>query len=112
MKSKIINQDIDEIISEYESQLKTLAGKNILITGGSGFLPSYLVDVLATFNHRLENPYKLIILNKHPVAEKSRLSHLKEDPNITFMVQDVGKKFELHKGLNIIIHAASRANPA
>jgi len=111
MKSKIIEQDIEKIISEYELQLKTLAGKKILITGGNGFIPSYLVDTLATFNHRLENPYKLIILNKHLVAEKSRLSHLKADPNIRFIAQDIGRQFEVPEGLDIIIHAASRANP-
>jgi UDP-glucuronate decarboxylase len=112
MKSKIIEEDVASLIVNNESSLKTLAGKNILITGGNGFLPSYLVDTLATFNQELQDKYKLVILNKHPVTPTSRLSHLLADPQIRFIEQDIGKPFKVPKGLDIIVHAASRANPA
>jgi len=111
MKSKIIDQDIKEIVKEFKQPLSNLSGKKILITGGNGFLGSYLVDIFIEMNKELEHPCKILILNKNEITEKSRLSHLKEDKNITFIVQDIGEHFELPKGINIIFHAASTATP-
>ena len=111
MKSKIINQDIDSIINSNINELKYFDGKNILITGGNGFLPSYLVDTFATHNEQSKNPSRLFILNKHPINDKSRLSHLVHD-DVEFITQDIGKVFYIPSNLDIIIHASSRANPA
>lgn len=112
MKSKIIQKDIESIISASEDYLCKLDGKKILITGGNGFIPSYIADTLVTFNRKLENPCKLILLNKNPITDKSRLSHLLEDSNVKFIKQDVGKNFSVDWDPDIIIHAASRANPS
>jgi UDP-glucuronate decarboxylase len=112
MKSNIINKDIEEIEDEFNDYLHSLSGKNILITGGNGFIGSYIVDVFADFNKEIENPFNLIVMNRNEINEKSRLYHLINDKNIKFIAQDVGKPFELSKGINIIFHAASVASPA
>ena len=112
MISKRILKDIrEEIIPEFQEELKSLEGKTILITGGNGFIPSYLVDTIVEFNKTSEKPAKLIILNRNPISKTSRLSHLRENPNVKFIEQDVGMPFEIPDKPNIIIHAASRANP-
>lgn len=112
MKSETINKDIEEIIAEFNNYLTSLSGKNIFITGGNGFIGSYIVDTFADFNKELENPCKIIVINKNEINEKSRLSHLVNNKNVKFIAQDVGKPFELPKGINIIFHAASIASPA
>jgi len=112
MISKIIEEDISEIVSEFENELTRFEGKTILITGGSGLIPSYIIDTIAKFNKRLNKPCKMIIMNKNPVNESSRLSHLINNENTIFLTQDVGKKFDIPWKVNIIIHAASRANPS
>ena len=111
MKSKIINQDIKEIINEFKSDLSSLSGKKILITGGNGFLGSYLVDVLVEINKELKEPCKIIVINKNWVNEKSRLFHLVKDDNVSFITFDIGKPFIVPKGIDIIIHTASTATP-
>ena len=112
MLSKRIIQDInDEIIPDFKSYLNGLAGKKIFITGGDGFIASYLVDTFVMHNKLIERPCKLIVADKNPITEKSRLSHLLEDPNVTFISCDVGKPFKIPEKVDIIIHAASRANP-
>ena len=111
MISKVIEQDIQEIYSEFESQLKNLQGKTILITGANGFIPSYIVDTLDYFNKNNEVPCKMILMNKNKIKQNSRLSHLIGNPNIGFISQDVGKEFEVLGKPEVILHAASRANP-
>lgn len=112
MISERISRDIEEeIIPEFEKELSTLQGKTILITGGNGFLPSYLVDTFNTMNRTLAKPIKMLIINKNPIIESSRLSHLRDNPNVKFFTQDVGENFEVPEKPDIIIHAASRANP-
>lgn len=112
MLSEQIRQDIDEeIIPEFKEKLSSLGGKTILITGGSGFIASYLVDTFATVNKELIKPIKMIILNKNPVYENSRLSHLIGDENVTFITADAGRPFEIPKHPDLIFHGASRANP-
>ena len=112
MKSKIIDEDISKIIPYSEDYLRSLEGKTLLITGANGFIPSYLVDTFIEFNKRLKSPIKLILINKNPINKKSRLSHLLGNPNVHMVAQDVGEKFDVPGKPNIIIHAASNANPS
>ena len=112
MLSRRIQKDIEqEIMPEFNGDLKSLSGKTILITGGNGFLPSYLVDTFILANAYLDKPIKLIIINKNAINDVSRLSHLRGNPNISFIATDVGKPFSIPSHPDIIIHAASRANP-
>ena len=111
MINQAIKEDVEKIIKKNKEFLFSLAGKKVLITGGNGFIPSYIVDTLTIINKQLNNPCKLILLNKNPINEKSRLSHLINDSNIEFLSQDVGKPFKINSKIDVIIHAASRANP-
>ena len=56
MKSKVIFQDIEALVSEFAPNMSFLENKEILITGGNGFIPSYIVDMIATFNSLSERP--------------------------------------------------------
>ena len=60
---KIIEQDLQEIISEFQENLPGLTEKTILITGGSGSIASYLVDIFERFG------CKLIILSRNKIKE-------------------------------------------
>jgi nucleoside-diphosphate-sugar epimerase len=112
MISKIIASELEEIIGEFNNELKSLSGKNILITGGNGFIPSYLVDVFARYNKELENPAKILVINKNPISPNSRLSHLRQAQNFLSLEQDLSEDISIPNKMDIIIHAASRANPA
>jgi len=110
MKSKIIDEDVDELVSTLNHELESLEGKNIFITGGKGFMGSYIIDVLSQFNKTSRNPCNITTFDKNPVVKHSRLDHLLDRPNITFLTGDVCKPFEVPKNTNIIIHAASKSS--
>ena len=48
--NKIIQNDCEKIIKEYYNDLQKFSGKKVLITGGGGFLLSYLVLLFINFN--------------------------------------------------------------
>ena len=60
----IIKHDCIEIYDEYKKYLKKLAGKKILITGGSGFLLSYFVYLLIYFNQKNKKKFIFTLLIK------------------------------------------------
>lgn len=113
MLTRPIREDVEDIYEEYVPYLDSLAKKRVLITGGNGFIPSYLVDTIAFFNevHPLR-AIEVTVVNKNPVTPDSRLSHLLGNPHLTFETQDVSLPFVPRVTPQIIIHAASRANPA
>lgn len=113
MISDIILKDINsEILPEFSFYLENLRNKEILITGGNGLIGSYIVDTLAIFNKENNANIRINIINKNETNKDSRLSHLINEPGINFIKQDVGESFKIPGKPDIIIHAASRANPS
>lgn len=108
---EIIQKDIEEIVSEFKEPLKKLEGNTILITGANGMIPSYIADTISEFNKNSNNPAKLILYNRTKTNENSRLGYLLVNPHVKFIEQDIGKPFEIKEKVDIILHAASRANP-
>ena len=50
----VVRSDLDYIIGQVGSDLATLAGKRLLITGGGGFLGYYLVQTALAWNQRAD----------------------------------------------------------
>ena len=87
----IIKHDCIEIYDEYEEYLKKLAGKKILITGGSGFLLSYLVYLLIYFNQHNKKKINIHIVDQN--IQKFLI--FKKDKNLKLIKSNISnlKKF-------------------
>lgn len=109
---RILRDINEEILPEFESYLSKLSGKTILITGGNGLIPSYIVDTINIFNKKNNAGIRMIVINKNPLSESSRLSHLINDNAIRFIAHDMSNGLNISEKVDIIIHAASRANPS
>jgi hypothetical protein len=49
--TSIINEDAHLAATDLDPELRALAGTTLLITGAGGFLLSYMLDVVAAWNH-------------------------------------------------------------
>ena len=79
--------------------------KNILVTGGAGFLGSWLCDVLIRKNA------KVICLDNYYSGKRDNIKHLMEYENFKFVKHDISKEIFFDEKLDLIFHMASRASP-
>ncbi|MDO8954824.1 MAG: NAD-dependent epimerase/dehydratase family protein [Gammaproteobacteria bacterium] len=109
----IITEDIAQIIAA-DLPWQKLAGKTILISGASGFLPSYLVHSIMGLNDsgRLAKPAKVIALVRSKSKAEARFINYLDRMDFRLIVQDINDLItDVDEDLHYIIHAASQASP-
>lgn len=110
MRNSIIESDL-KYITESDLPWEMFENKTVVISGASGFLPSYMVETLLYLNETKKLNIKVIglVLNEKEAYQK--FSHYKENKNLVFISQDVCKEIKIDENVNFIIHAASFASP-
>lgn len=100
-------EDLDFVLSHTPEFWPRFAGARLLITGGTGFIGSWLVQALQRANDRLGSRLELVVLARNP--ERARQQH----PDIfaradTHLVQgDVSQPLPSLGPLDLCIHAAT-----
>ncbi|MFW9770783.1 MAG: UDP-glucuronic acid decarboxylase family protein [Promethearchaeota archaeon] len=113
-----INQDIDEIINRLEKDRINFKGRRILVTGGTGFLGSWVCDVLT------KQGALCICLDNLSSGRFANIAHLMKEENFRFINHDISEPIYFGlthhpkgvcigdiKKIDIVMHMASRASP-
>lgn len=117
-----IMYDIQEDVQEINSRLKkaniSFKDKHILVTGGAGFLGSWICDVL------INQGAKIVCIDNLSSGKWDNIKHLVDHQNFTYLHHDIsvpiyfGKIIpnhvsipEITKRFQIVMHLASRASP-
>lgn len=79
--------------------------KNVLITGGAGFIGSHLCTYL------IDKGYRVIAMDNLITGAIKNIEYLLNNPNFKFIQQDVTKYIEIEGDLDYILHFASPASP-
>lgn len=106
-------QDLNSVIEDIKKDAeKKLAGKTILISGGSGFIGSYINAVIYLLNKKvLNNKCKVISLDNYITGSRKNFLIDIKDKNFRFIHHDVRLPFTLNEHVDYIIHAAGLASP-
>lgn len=110
--NRIIGEDVRLIGEALSEQVGALAGTTILVTGGSGFLCSYVLDTLAYLNDNVLHPQcRVISIDNLRSGVADRVAHLARRPDFSFVNKDVSQELELDEDVHWIIHGAGIASP-
>ena len=78
---------------------------NIVITGGSGFVGSYLCENLINDGH------KIIVIDNLLTGSKENINNLLDNENFSFIEHDVQDHIEIEDKVDYVLHFASAASP-
>jgi UDP-glucuronate decarboxylase len=100
-----MKKDIEEIINNLGAISKSIEGTNVLVTGGAGFLGSWLCEVL------VEQGANVICLDNLVSGLKANISHIVDKDNFTFIQHDITQPIFFDEPIDMVMHLASRASP-
>ena len=98
-------RDIKEILTNLGDISKSIEDKNVLVTGGAGFLGSWICEVL------MEEGARVICLDNLVSGLKSNISSLMDRDNFKFIQHDITQPIFFDEPLDMVMHLASRASP-
>jgi len=100
----IISEDIQKVQSNVKELKEAVDGKTFLITGGAGFIGSWICDLLVGFDANV------ICVDNLSSGITTNVDHLLKHDNFRFLNEDICK-FDTDDKLDYIVHMASVASP-
>lgn len=110
MQNEIIREDLERITAA-PLPWKKFAGKTVLVSGGNGFLPAYMIETLLYLNQQSEQRTRVLALVRSQERAASRFACYSEGSGLQIIVGDVCAPLKVSDKIDYIIHAASRASP-
>ncbi|MGD0872595.1 MAG: NAD(P)-dependent oxidoreductase [Bryobacteraceae bacterium] len=102
-----LSQDLDHILDHTEGIWAEMRGERIFVTGGTGFVGSWLLESLLWANRRMNLGIRCSVLTRNPAAFVARLPHLACDEAVTLCAGDAAT-FEFPDGsFPLVVHAAT-----
>ncbi len=101
----IIDRGIQRIITNIKDIVYSWKDSTFLITGGAGFLGSWITDSFIKLGS------KVIIIDNLSSGRKKNIKHLDGLKNFQFINQDISNPILIDERIDYVFHMASRASP-
>jgi len=99
------SQLVDMILSSATLRRGTFEKKRILISGGAGFLGSWLCEALLFLGAKVD------CIDNLSTGQLENIATMKSDEHFRFMKMDVCNPIDLHNRYDYVVHFASRPSP-
>ena len=106
-KQEIVSQDCNRVFEKISKKLEDLDNSSILVSGGSGFLGSWISEMVFYMNSFHNKNIKLFLLDRDQERYENNLEHISKSKMIEFIKYDVRSVSDLPNEINYIIHGAA-----
>lgn len=117
-ENKLYLEDIEKVSKDKSLNFAFLKNKKLLITGASGLICSFLIDVLMYRNNNYNDNIKIYMLCRNEEKLINRFSHYDIEKvsndnksNLIYIIQNVCDRFDFDVKFDYIIHGASNTHP-
>lgn len=108
----VTTNDLQNILKSIKNETKYLEGKTILISGGAGFIGSYINAVFYLLNKKVfKKKCKIISVDNYITGSKENFLLKIRDKNFNFLHSDIRLPYITNEKVHYIIHAAGLASP-
>jgi len=101
----VVEKDIDLLVGSLNEQGISFEDRSVLVTGGAGFLGSYICDVL------IKQRTEVICIDNFSSGRMENIQHLTGLENFTLVEHDISQPIFFDKHIDMVLHLASRASP-
>lgn len=101
----VVEQDVKILVKRLNSEDVQFSDKTVLITGGAGFLGSWICDVL------IKQGSKVICLDNFSSGKRENIEQIEDLVNFKLIKHDISKPIFFDEKIDMILHLASRASP-
>jgi dTDP-glucose 4,6-dehydratase len=109
--ANLLAPDLEALLERSAGDLEHFKGSRLFVSGGTGFVGSWLLEAFAWANRRLALGASAVVLSRDPASFAAAAPHLAHDPAISLSRGDVRDPIEVAGSFDAIIHAAT-AGPA
>jgi dTDP-glucose 4,6-dehydratase len=110
MSASHLAADLDYILEQTPTVWEELKGQRLFITGGTGFIGTWLLEAILWANRRLALDLSVTALTRDVEAFNRKAPHLAHDPALVFLRGDVRHFGFPSDTFSHVIHAATPAS--
>ncbi len=108
----VTGRDLSILAHSLANDLQPLSGKTLVISGGAGFIGTYLIATIFKLNRRVfKKPCRVISIDNYITGWEKNFLLNTIDKNFTFLHGDVRLLPTINEPVEYIIHAAGLASP-
>jgi len=103
----IVREDCRDVVKNRTEQLAALKNQTIVITGGTGFIGTWLAELVTCLNDDYRFGTKAVLVARSTDQFRTTKPHLANRGDVTFLKADVRHLLDMPKETNWVVHAAS-----
>jgi nucleoside-diphosphate-sugar epimerase len=107
MPERVLATDLDHVLALTEDDWDHLRGARVLVTGGTGFVGSWLLETFTWAVDRFALGASAVVLTRDPEGFAARAPHLAEHPALTTVRGDVLELSPALGEFGAVVHAAT-----
>ena len=109
LHNQLYSEDIKAIMKTLD--IAPLYGKSIMISGATGMIGTFLIDLIMYCNEETNSNIRIIALGRNKEKGKLRFAEYFNSPFFSFIECDITKPIAANLETDYIIHAASTTHP-